>query len=62
MEDLIGSQEACQRLGGINKATLFRWAKEGRITPVTKLPGVNGAALWNPIDVDRLAESLSAAA
>jgi excisionase family DNA binding protein len=52
--DLIGSAEACQILG-IHGSTLGRWVKAGRITPVTQLPGTNGAMLFARADVERLA-------
>lgn len=60
MSETIGSREACLRLGNINRTTLFRWAKEGLIKPITKLPGKNGAALWDAGAVDELAAAIKA--
>jgi predicted site-specific integrase-resolvase len=56
--DLIGSAEACQILG-IHGSTLGRWVKIGRITPVTQLPGTNGAMVFARVDVLRLAAEYS---
>lgn len=42
---LIGSSEASQILG-IDRATLTRWVRSGKLTAVEKLPGSNGAYLF----------------
>jgi len=38
-DDLIGSAEACEILGGIDRATLVRRIAAGKLKTVTKLPG-----------------------
>ncbi|MDP9222276.1 MAG: helix-turn-helix domain-containing protein [Actinomycetota bacterium] len=58
--DYIGSAEACTILG-VHGSTLGRWVKAGRITPVTQLPGANGAMLFARADVLRLAAEYSEA-
>lgn len=50
---LMGSKEAC-RLLDIDKSTLSRWVAAGKLTPVTQLPGINGAFLFNRVDVEAL--------
>lgn len=50
----IGSSEVCERLK-IDRGTLTRWIQLGKITPAGKLPGSNGAYLWDPEYIDRLA-------
>lgn len=58
MPDSIGSREVCQRLD-IDKATLSRWVRSSppRLTPVLKLPGKNGAMLFDPADVEAIRAS-----
>lgn len=51
---LIGSKDACLLLD-VNRSTLTRWVEAGRLVPVTRLPGKNGAFLFKQEDVDRLA-------
>ena len=51
--DLVGTAEVC-RLLRINQATVGRMAADGRLKPVHKLPGKNGAYLFARADVDRL--------
>jgi predicted site-specific integrase-resolvase len=53
--DLIGSAEAALIIG-IDKPTLTRWVAAGRITPVHKLPGKNGAFIFHRADVTALAK------
>lgn len=52
--DLIGSTEAC-RILRIDKATLTRWVAADSIKPAHKLPGRNGAYLFNRSDIDTIA-------
>lgn len=56
--DLISSAEACQRLH-VDRSTLMRWVKSGRIEPVHRGTGVRGAMVFNAADVDRLAERVA---
>lgn len=51
--DII-SAEVCERLG-IDRSTLTRWVRRGLITPTYKFPHRNGAMLFDPVDVERLA-------
>lgn len=53
-EPFVGAAEACQILE-VHAATLGRWVKSGTITPAHKLPGKNGAYLFNRADVEKLA-------
>lgn len=55
--DLVGSKDVCARLD-INRSTLTRWVADGRIAPAVRLPGRNGAMLFDPADVDALAATL----
>lgn len=43
---LIGSAEVCDLLK-IDRSTLTRWVKDGRLTPVTKLPGLRGGYIFD---------------
>lgn len=51
--NLLTSAEVCDMLGGIDRSTLSRMVKEGRITPAIKLPGLRGAFLFEPTEVER---------
>jgi predicted site-specific integrase-resolvase len=53
---LIGSREACERLG-ISRSTLNYWMLKGRIIPAQTIAGDNGVVatyLWDVADVERL--------
>jgi hypothetical protein len=52
-DDLIGSAEACQLLGGIDRATLVRRIARGELKTVAKLPGLNGQWLFDRAEVLR---------
>jgi excisionase family DNA binding protein len=52
-KDLITSGQACELLG-INRATLSRAVKTGRITPAWSMPGLTGARLFRRRDVKAL--------
>lgn len=58
--NLIGSAKACEVLD-IDKSTLSRWVQAGILTPAVKLPGRNGAMLFDPKDVNRLCLDRAAA-
>ena len=58
---LIGSSESC-RILEIHPATLVRWVASGRIAPAHKLPGKNGAYLFQRADVEALAAERDKAA
>jgi len=57
--DLIGSAEAAQLLG-IDKPTLTRWVKAGRVKAAHKFPGKNGAFIFHRADINALANERSA--
>ena len=57
MSDLLTTKQACEMLGGIDKATLLRWHKNGVITPAYEPPTSNGALLWAKGDIERLVKS-----
>lgn len=50
---LLGTTEVCRRLR-IDKSTLTRWVDAGRIERAQKLPGRNGASLYEESEVVRL--------
>lgn len=57
---LVGSAEACQMLN-VNRSTLTRWAKAGRIKPQTRLSDhTNGALAFRRADVEKLAAERAA--
>ncbi len=51
--DVIGSAEACEILGGIDRATLVRRIARGELKPVTKMPGLSGVWVFNRAEVLR---------
>jgi len=54
----LTSAEAADRLG-VTVQTWHRYAKAANLTPAHKMPGVRGACLWHPADVDRIARHLN---
>ena len=54
MEQVISSAEAAKRLG-IDKSTLHRWVRAGRIKPIERLP--SGYLRFNLSEVDRVKRS-----
>ena len=55
---LLSSREVCDQLR-IDRSTLTRWVAAGRVTPVHRAPGKNGAMTFASADVDRLAAEMS---
>ena len=55
---LMSSREVCDQLG-IVRTTLMQWVAAGRVTPVHRAPGRNGAMVFASADVDRLAAEMS---
>ena len=53
--DLIGSAEACEILGGIDRGTLVRRVAAGKITAVHKLPGMRGPYVFERSEILRAA-------
>ena len=58
---LLTTNQAAERLF-TNRHGLAKYIAEGRIEPAHQLPGSKGAYLYDPEDVDRLAEELAAEA
>ena len=56
--DLIGSKEACRLLGDISRATLTRWVTAGRLHAAAKLPGTNGAYMFDREHIESIADEL----
>jgi predicted site-specific integrase-resolvase len=53
-DDMIGSREVC-RILNIDKATLARWVKAGRLEPVLRLGDAdNSAFVYRRADVEAL--------
>ena len=57
----LTSATVCDALG-IKRHTLSRWVAAGRITPAIKAPGLRGAFLFDPAEVERLRTELTKAA
>ena len=55
LPDWITASDAADDLG-IERSTLALWAREGKITPLMKLPGIRGAYVFARADVERLAQ------
>lgn len=53
-ETLLTTSEVASALG-ISVQTVSRWVSIGRLEPVRKLPGLRGAFLFSPADIDALA-------
>ena len=51
---LLTTMQAAERVG-VSVPTINRWARQGRIAPVFKAPGLRGARLYDPADIDALA-------
>lgn len=49
---LITTAEVAERLG-VSIPTVNRWVRDGRLTPVQKLPGIRGANLFRADDIER---------
>lgn len=51
--NLIPSKEAAEQLG-VDRATLNRWAKAGKLTPAIEGEGLRGARFYRQSDIDKL--------
>ena len=51
--DMLGPADVCERLG-IDRSTLTRWVKAGKIVPAMKLPGLRGAHVFTADEVERV--------
>ena len=52
-DSLMTSAAVCEELN-IDRSTLSRWVAAGRISPAAKLPGIRGAFLFDPSEVERV--------
>jgi DNA-binding transcriptional MerR regulator len=57
--ELIPTAEVARRLGR-DVRTVHRWVDAGRLVPAVKTPGIRGALLFRPRDVEKLAHELDA--
>jgi len=53
---LIGTAKAA-RLLEVDRSTLTRWVKAGKVTPAIVVPGYKGPLLFDPTDLPQSAES-----
>lgn len=53
--ELLTTAQIAERFG-VDVRTVARWVNAGRLTPVVQAPGLRGARLFRPEDVDALAE------
>lgn len=51
-DELLTTRQVAERRG-VTVATVNRWADTGRLPIAQKLPGLTGANLFNPADVER---------
>ena len=57
--EMLGPADVCERLG-IDRSTLTRWVKAGKIVPAMKLPGLRGAYVFTADEVERVAKRTAA--
>ena len=57
----LTASEASDKMG-VDRSTLTRWVAAGLISPLKKLPGVRGAMLFSPQDIQRLIDKRDNAA
>lgn len=58
---LVPSAAVCSTLK-IERSTLTRMVKDGRIAPAFKMPGKRGGYLFDPVEVDRVLSERTTAA
>ena len=58
-EDWVSASDAADILG-VDRSTLNEWARDGKITPLAKLPGRTGARIYARAEVERLARERAA--
>ena len=51
--ELLTTAEVAERLG-VSVWTVHRWTDAGRITPAVKAPGIRGAYMFEPAEVERV--------
>jgi predicted site-specific integrase-resolvase len=52
---LMGTRDVAERLG-VSIATVNRMARDGRLTPAIRLPGIRGAQLYARDRIEALAD------
>lgn len=57
--ELLPSVEVCSILG-IDRSTLTRWVASGLIQAAIKAPGLRGAYLFDPDEVERVKQATAA--
>ena len=57
--DLLATIEAAQEIG-VERSTLSRWVASGRIAVAHRLPGRNGAVLFDRAEVERVRDEYAA--
>lgn len=57
LPDLLTTDEVCTLLDA-TPSTVSRWVRSGRLAPVRKLPGIRGAYLFDPAQVDLLRQRI----
>jgi hypothetical protein len=55
----LNTRQVADRLGR-DVATVNRYVRDGKLTPAFQFPGLRGARLFNPADVEALATNLQA--
>lgn len=50
----LSATEAAQKLD-VTTVTVYRWVKSGRMHATGKMPGLTGAYLFDPAEIDRVA-------
>lgn len=59
--ELLTSAQVAERFG-VDVRTVARWVNSGRLAPAFQAPGLRGARLFRPEDVDALARIKAGAA
>ena len=58
MTELMTTAAVAERLG-VDVSTVARWVQAGRIPVAVKVPGLRGARLFDPADIDKFAHTLT---
>lgn len=53
----VGAAQVAERFK-VSRSSVTRWVTEGRLVPLVRMPGKRGAYLFDPDEVDRLADVL----
>lgn len=55
----MATREVALRLGGVRVSTISRWVKDGKLTPLHRLPGATGAMVFARDEVEAFARGLA---